>query len=79
MIEHLEGLLQALHVALGLLQVASEGLAEFFVGGGFHHFRERLHQLFFGVIEVLHFIDQEFADGFGHGIWYLSGMSSDAT
>ena len=67
-VEHLECLFQALHMTLGLLQMAGEGFTEFFAGGGFHHFRERLHQLFFGAVEILHFLDEEVADGFCHGM-----------
>jgi hypothetical protein len=67
-------LFQALHVGAGLLQVGFKAFLQLGIAGSLGHFWQGLHQLLFGVVEILDFVDQEFAKGgcFRHddyGFW----------
>ena len=44
---------RVLQVRLGLIKMSEKALLQMLVGGFFRHFRQRLHKLFLGVIDVL--------------------------
>ena len=53
----LEDLLEALHVAASLLQMLFEAVAKLVRIGGLGHLGQSLHQLVFGVVNILQFVD----------------------
>ncbi len=56
-------------MALGLLEMALEGVAERFARGGLRHAGQRLEQLVLGAVEVLDLIFQQRFQGIKH--WEL--------
>jgi hypothetical protein len=50
---HAEYLLEALHMHPGFIEMGQKALFKLFVGRFFRHLRQRLHELFLGVINVL--------------------------
>ena len=67
--EELKRLLEAVHMAAGLLEMFGEAFLQFLVGGGLGHFGQGLEELILGVVEILELIDQEFTEriDLGHG------------
>jgi hypothetical protein len=61
---HLEHLLQARDVLLGLLQVRQKALLQLRIGRLICHFRERLGELLLGVINVLQLMHEQVIHGF---------------
>jgi len=54
---------QARHMRLGFLPMLRKTLLQSGIRSGLGHFRERLHQLFFGIVDVFDFFGQEIAEG----------------
>ena len=48
-----------LQVRLGLIKMSEKALLQMLVGGFFRHFRQRLHKLFLGVIDVLQLMHEQ--------------------
>ena len=44
---------------LGLIKMSEKALLQMLVGGFFRHFRQRLHKLFLGVIDVLQLMHEQ--------------------
>jgi hypothetical protein len=57
--KHLRDFIQTLDVTLCLFEVILKRGLEFLVGGGFCHFRQSLHELSFGVVEIPQLVDEE--------------------
>ena len=67
--DDLEDLLEALDVALGLLQMLFEAGLELGILRGLGHLRQRFHDLLFGVVDVLEGIEEQVLEGlFGHWV-----------
>jgi len=60
---HLEDLLQALHLSLGLAQVCLERLLELGRARLLDHLRQRLQDLVLGVVDVLQRVDEQVVHG----------------
>ena len=50
---------RVLQVRLGLITMSEKALLQMLVGGFFRHFRQRLHKLFLGVIDVLQLMHEQ--------------------
>jgi hypothetical protein len=61
---HLEHLFKPLHMRLGLIEMRQKTLLELLVGGLFRHFRQRLHELLFGIIDILQLVHEQVVHGF---------------
>lgn len=61
--KHPEYLLEALHVRPGFLKMGQETLFELLVRRLAGHFRQRLHELFLGVIDVLQLVHEQIVHG----------------
>ena len=63
-IELLEHLIEALDLTARLFEMRGEGLLELRMGGRARHFRQRLHQLLLGMVDVAQLFDEEILQGF---------------
>ena len=65
-----EGLFEAHDVSLRFPEMVLEGALEVGVFRGFGHFRQRLDELHFGVVRILHDIDEDVIQflKFAHGL-----------
>jgi hypothetical protein len=61
---HLEYLLKALHMGLGFVKVRQEPLLQLAVSRLFRHFRKRLHELLFRIVDVLQLMHEQIVHGF---------------
>jgi hypothetical protein len=60
--EKLEAAIQAVDVLSGLLKMLLETFLQFLVRRSFRHFRQRFHELVFGIVEVAEFVDEEITE-----------------
>ncbi len=76
--ERFEHLLQAFDLAAGLLEVRLEGIAEISRGGGLREFRQRLGQLFLGIVGVAKLVDKGIVQccQIGHDSLLVNEMNS---